>query len=349
MDNFGTGIDLEENNGNGPLRITEVFPGSPAQKAGLRPGDRITAVDGKPVARGDAIEVTLQINRGDLIHGHFGESTVRLTIERDGQAKGREVRMERSAFKAETVFGVQRHDDNSWSYWIDRDRKIAHVRVGALREATTDDLGSALSNLQKGGMRGLLLDLRGCPGGLLTQAVKTAGLFLDKCRVFSGKGRGADTLTDLDNPEPGPFRDLPMIVLVNGDTSGGGELLAAAIQDHKRAPLAGQRTRGKASIQIMLALPARGAYWKLTSAIFLRPSGKNLNRFPDSKPGDDWGVRPNDGLEFRVSAAMNQQVREWWLAQTLRPGSSREVLPLDDPANDPQRQLALQALREQLR
>jgi hypothetical protein len=74
-----------------------------------------------------------------------------------------------------------------------------------------------------------------------------------------------------------------------------------------------------------------------------------MNRFPDSKPGDDWGVRPNDGLEFRVSPAMNQQVREWWLAQTLRPGSSREALPLDNPANDPQRQLALQALRERLR
>src|SRR5262249_29761398 len=153
-------------------------------------------------------------------------------------------------------------------------------------------------------------------------------------------------LTPHYNGDAGELKTLPMMVLVNGDTSGGGELIAAALQDNERARIAGQRTRGKGSIQKMFPLPAHGATLKLTSSILIRPNGKKLHRFTDSKPRDDWGVRPSEGLDFRVSPAMSRQVREWWQAQTLRPGASRERLPLDDPENDPQRQLALQVLRD---
>jgi C-terminal peptidase prc len=358
MDNFGVGIDLEENGGPDGIRIKDVLPGSPAQRAGLRPQDRITAVNGRKLLNVQAFQAMRLLNPPEsttpdldipIVSASNNSSKVRVTIERAGTVKPRDITMERGSFHAETVFGVQRRDDNTWYYWIDRDKKLAQIRLGFLRGETTDDLREVLTKLREGGMRGLLLDLRGCPGGFLGQSVKVSGLFLDKCRIYSTQGRGAECTEDQDNKEIGPFRDLPITVLVNGETSGGGELIAAALQDHKRALIAGQRTRGKASIQIIRALPARGTSWKLTSALLVRPSGKNLNRFPDSKPSDDWGVRPNDGLEFRVSPAMNQQVREWWIAQTLRPGSSRERLPLDDPANDPQRQLALQALRERLR
>jgi carboxyl-terminal processing protease len=197
----------------------------------------------------------------------------------------------------------------------------------------------------------LLLDLRWCPGGLLTPANNIAGLFLKKGIVAYMKlpGKATDALFQQVTEDDGPFRDLPMLILVNQDTSGGGELIASALQESNRAKIAGQRTRGKASVQIMHPLPVHGAYLKLTSLIFVTSSRKNLHRFPDSKPSDDWGVRPSDGLDFRVSPAMSRQVRDWWQAQTLRPGSSRERLPLDDPENDPQRQLALQALRERVR
>ena len=260
-----------------------------------------------------------------------------------------DITVERGPFHAETVHGIQRLENNQWSYWIDRENKIAQARVGALRNETSDELRQVLTRLQTDGMRGLLLDLRGCPGGLLNEAVNVAGLFLPECRIYSAKGRAQGSSADYDTKEPGPFSSLPVMVLVGRDTSGAGELIAAALKDNRRVLVAGQRTRGKASIQVMVAVPARGAYLKLTTAIFIRPNGKNLHRFPDSKPLDDWGVRPDDGLDFRVSPAMNQQVREWWVAQTLRPGWSRERLPLDDPENDPQRQLALQALRERLK
>jgi carboxyl-terminal processing protease len=275
-----------------------------------------------------------------------------LGVERDGDPKLREISLERRQFHAETVFGVQRRDDNSWDYWIDREHKIAQVRVGPLREDTADELRQVLIRLREAGLRGLLLDLRWCPGGLVDQSVQSAALFLGEGRIATIIGHAQvkpEGTVNHDNREPGPFQYLPILVLVNGETSGGGELIAAALQDHNRAKIAGQRTRGKASVQTMRALPAPGAFLKMTTAVFLRPNGKNLNRFLDSKPSDDWGVRPDDGLEFRISTGLNRQLREWWTAQTLRPGSSRQRLRLDDPNSDPQRQLALQALIERIR
>jgi C-terminal peptidase prc len=357
LDNNGVGIDLEDNHGGGPVRIKEVHPGGPGQKAGLRPGDRITAIDRKPLEKVDSTEALRMLNAGRNFQFQTNMSffdlpnvaPVQICYERLGQSKPAQAMLEAKEFSAETIFGVQRREDNSWHYWIDRPGKIAHVRIGALTRDTIDDLLTVLIRLREGGMRGLLLDLRWCPGGLLDQSVKISSEFLGECRIASIRGRGGKEAGELESKEKGHCLDIPIIVLVNGETSGGGELIAAALQDHQRAAICGQRTRGKASIQTMHALPMNGTYLKLTSSIFIRPNGKNLNRFPDNSPKDEWGVRPDSGLEIRVSAKLNQQLREWWLLQTLRPGPSRERLPLDDPSADPQRQFALQALRDRIK
>jgi carboxyl-terminal processing protease len=362
MDNFGTGIDLEDHGATGPVRIKEIMPGSPAQKAGLRPGDRITAIDGKSLANLTPFQSMQLLQRGeqpggknyalesDVTNLTLPPSKVRVTFERHGEARPRDIMLERREFQTETVFGVRRHDDNSWDFWIDRERKIAQVRIGPIRDSTDGELREALADLRAHGMRGLLLDLRWCPGGLIEQSVYSAELFLGAVRIAAVKGRTADESSRMDSREPGPFLDVPILVLVNSETSGGGELIAAALQDHHRAIIAGQRTRGKASVQSMHVLPPiKGSYLKITTGLFLRPNGKNLHRFPESKSFDDWGVRPGPGLEFRVSPAHQRQLRDWWAAQTLRPGGSRERLPLDDPDADPQRQLALQTLRERLK
>ncbi len=137
-----------------------------------------------------------------------------------------------------------------------------------------------------------------------------------------------------------------MVVLVNGETSGGAELIAAALQDHKRAVVVGQRTLGKASVQQPLQNPPPGVQLKLTAGTFYRPSGKNLHRFPESKPGDDWGVKPD--VEFRVSPQLGRQLKAWWEAQTLRPGPSLERLPLDDLSNDAQLRAAVDTVAANL-
>jgi carboxyl-terminal processing protease len=169
-------------------------------------------------------------------------------------------------------------------------------------------------------------------------------LFLVDGTVVTVRARGQEDIVYKTSKE-GRYTGFPMVVLINSDTSGGGELIAAALQDHKRASVAGQRTRGKASIQTVVPLGVSGCGLKLTSGVFIRPSGKNLNRFPDSKLVDDWGVRPDPEMEFRVSTNLSHQLREWWQQQTLRPGPGRMALPLDDPTADPQRCDAVRVLR----
>ncbi len=188
-----------------------------------------------------------------------------------------------------------------------------------------------------------------------------ADLYLDDhCRNASVWYRDGE----MDNARrDGPyfnFVGFPIVVLINAETSGGAELVAAVLQDNKRACIVGQRTRGKGSVQrplpldgadptMRLTIPIPGMELKLSAGLLVRPSGKNLNRYADSKPSDDWGVLPDPGLEFRLSPDLEHRLKDWWQTHSLRPGSSTESLPLDDPANDPQRQVAVELLQKALR
>jgi carboxyl-terminal processing protease len=348
----GVGVELEDNVGVGPIRIKKVLPGSPAQSAGLRPKDEITHIDDNPV-KDTLSEIAVRL----LDWGYLAKpgelemppgtsvptSEVAVTYLRPGTTTARKITLERQEFRPETVLGVTRQDDNSWDFWCDRQGKIAQVRLASLGNGTAAEVRDAITALRAAGMRGLILDVRWCLGGYLREAVNVTALFLGEGNVATVRNRGEE-----DKPYPSTatnkFLDFPMIVLVNGETSGGGELIAAALQDHQRAEVAGQRTIGKASIQTMVPLPVSGAGLKLTTGTFVRPNGKNLHRFPESKLSDDWGVRPDARLELRVSPDLNRQLKEWWLQQTLRPGPSREVLPLDDPTGDPVRFAAVKAL-----
>jgi C-terminal processing protease CtpA/Prc len=364
--NYGLGIDLVEKAGPGPVVIKAVIPGGPAQRAGLQAGDHITQVDGKPT-KALSTEQALQLLNGGvpyggdvinlpapgMIPGVFGAASTpaRLMVRSAGAREERTVTLLRDSFEPETVQGVSRAEDNSWDYWVDRKQRIAHVRVVALAHHTAEELDRVLTGL--GNPRGLILDLRWCPGGWLDPSIDAAGLFLEDGVVATIKGRGGpDKVYQARDGGGHKFLTCPIVVLVNAETSGGGELIAAALQDHKRAVVAGQRSRGKASIQTQttIQLIADGhlggtLQLKLTNGTFLRPSGKALNRFADSRPSDDWGVRPDPGLECRVSADLGRQLKEWWRDQTLRPGASNKALPLDDPEADPQRQAALKVLR----
>jgi carboxyl-terminal processing protease len=347
----GIGVELEDSVGVGPLRIKAVLPGGPAQQAGLRPGDEITELDGESV-QGMPSEVALL--RCNFLPGgppvnpdDPPPATIRVGTRRPGSGEARTVTLERREWQPETVLGVRRRPDNPWDYWLDRPGGVALARLANLGNGTALELREVLTGLQADRVRGLVLDLRWCPGGYLREAVETASLFLGDCNVATLRSR-----KEPDGVQPSTrdnkFLDLPLVVLVNGETSGGGELIAAALQDRKRAAVVGQRTLGKASIQTMIALAAPGAGLKLTTGTFVRPSGKNLHRFADSKPTDDWGVRPDPDHEFRTSPDLARQLRAWWLVQTLRPGPSREALPLDDPTADPQLQAALSALSRQI-
>jgi carboxyl-terminal processing protease len=366
------GLELSDNAGFGPAVVTMIKPGGPAQRAGVRPGDEITRLDDKPVkelSRPVLLQRLLQAP--DLPSPHKdlpppppppgavvapapplarGASEVlnrtpRLRVGLTRSGKAMTVAVEAQRFQPEATAGVSRQDDNSWTYWVDSKARLAHVRLAALNKGSAGELRQVIAALHAAGLRGLLLDVRWCPGGFLDEAVDAARVFLGEGEIATIRARGREDLVYRSDGQ-GAFTDFPIIVLVNGETSGGAELIAAALRDRGRAVVAGQRTLGKGSVQTQIALGVPGAALKLTNGAFLRPSGKEIQRKPGAGLSDEWGVRPESDLEFRLSPDLARTLKGEWQRQTLRPGDSMERLPLDDPDADPQRQAAVEALRD---
>jgi C-terminal processing protease CtpA/Prc len=358
-ESFGPGLEVRDALGGGPLVVEAVQLGGPAQRAGLRPGDVISHIDGRPVAKAPPRKLLALRNQRVIAEaplrapGEEGEkakevappAAFRLTWRRPGEKEDRQATLIRERFRPETVLGVSRRDDGRWNYLLDETEKTAQVRLTTLSRGTAEDLRAVLVGLCDRKVRGVVLDLRWCPGGYLNESVDVADLFLGNGAVATVKSRGREDVV-YRSTEQNKFLDFALVVLVNGDTSGGAELIAAALQDHRRAAVVGQRTRGKASVQTPLPVGVSGVGFKLTSGTFHRPSGKNLHRFEDGKPSDDWGVLPDE--DCRLSPELGRQLLRWWRLYSLRPASSRERLALDDPRADPQRLTAQAVLRKRL-
>ncbi len=164
------------------------------------------------------------------------------------------------------------------------------------------------------GMKGLILDLRDDPGGLLEAAVKVSDLFVKSGKIVSTKGRNkADQVYEAE--EDGTYADFPMVVLINQNSASASEIVAACLQDHDRAEIVGQRSFGKGSVQNILPLDNGNSVLKLTVATYWRPSGKNIHRFKDAKPSDEWGVSPDEDLEVKLS---NEEYEKWYEARLKR-------------------------------
>jgi carboxyl-terminal processing protease len=273
--------------------------------------------------------------------------------------------LKRDVLHEDTVLGVRRASGGSWDYLLDADLRIAYVRLGTLRQSsimdsdgangTASELQDALTMLKRSGLEGLVLDLRDCPRGLIGQATYVAGTFLPLDTAIATVRYRQPRTPERYASHGGGFTQLPLVVLVGPDTSGAGELIACALQDNHRAPVIGQRTRGKDTIQpadnstnsILIGETNHGL--RLSTGLFTRPSGKNLGRLADSKPWDDWGVQPDEGFEVPLTPDVRRQIRRWQLAYNLRPADSREILPLDDLANDPVLLTGLKEIRRRIR
>ena len=339
----GFGLEVPANSA-GRLLIKDVLPGSPAQRAGLRPGDEITRVhdsDGRERKLTESLDVLN--GRTPLVKPDLGilasPQPIQVTYRCHGVKHEQSMHLSWEHFRPESVFGVARRDDNSWNYWFDEPRKIAHLRLGNLVDSTPDELNEIVSSLCQDGLRGLILDLRWCPGGALTGSRKSAELFLGEGTIATVKyrNRPEDVYRSTNEEKLG---DFPMVVLINSDSTGGGELIAAALQDHRRAIVVGQRTRGKGNVQSLTGIGSIGL--KVTSGTLVRPSGKPLHRFPDSKPTDDWELDPTpaaSSASLPISARLANVVGATDPAGRIFHG----CLPLDDPLMDPQRNAAVEA------
>jgi C-terminal peptidase prc len=344
----------------GPVRIADVLPGGPAQLAGVRPGDVITHVDGRALDAATGAQAVGRLSNPAA----EGGGKIQLQLQRSGKYESIHVDLVPTLFRPETVFGVRRRTDNSWDHWLDAKARIGYVRIGFIDSWTDPSTGastvgtdteaaSALANLMSAGMRGLVLDLRGCPGGFIIPAVKLIGLFVKEGPVATVKSANQpdqpDTKYATSPLEETLVRGIPIIVLISAETVGGGEMIAAALQDNKVGEMAGQRTFGKGSVQQTKPLANTSIQYKMTTGLIYRPNGKPLQKMPNAKPGDAWGVSPDRGLEVPVTADLNKQLKDWMRLQVLRPGGSREPLPLDDPENDPARQFALREMLKRVK
>jgi len=255
-----SGIGIEVSYEDGFIVVVAPFEGSPAERAGLRTGDVIVAVDGHAVKRAG---VGASVGR---MRGEPG-TVVRVTVERDGLAEPLEYAIERARIDVHSV--RQALLEPGYGY----------LRISQFSETTLDDLEAGVTRLVEasgGPLAGVVLDLRGNPGGVLDAGVDVADAFLDHGLIVSATGRGRDARFSVD-AEPGDLLDgAPLAVLVNGGSASASEIVAGALHDHGRAALLGRTTFGKGSVQTVLPL-SDGRAIKLTTSRYYTPSGVSIH------------------------------------------------------------------------
>jgi carboxyl-terminal processing protease len=267
--------------------VVEPLPGSPALAAGIKLGDVILEIDGQPARGLPLSEVVKRIQ---------GPSATKVTLK-IRRAAGDETTIDvvRRPIVLSTITGFDRDEDQRWRHLIDAEHKIGYIAVEQFGPRTAAELSEAIRNLQKAGLKGLILDLRFCPGGLLQAAFDSAQLFLSDATVVTVRGRDGNRQV-WKTGKRHHVGDVPLVVLIGDQTASAAEVLAGALADNDRAILVGERTFGKGTIQSLIMLEdtasRRGGAIRLTTAYNDLPSGRNIER----KSGETtWGVDPTDG------------------------------------------------------
>ncbi|MEX0937415.1 MAG: S41 family peptidase [Pirellulales bacterium] len=260
----GLGIELKADSGS--LLIVNVIPGSPAERAGILADDRIVAVGGTSTSEMSSDQAA------NLLQGEVG-SYAHVTVQTEGQLP-RELQVRREQIEVPSIEDAR---------IIDRDFGVAYVRLPSFQKTTNRDLDAALWQLHREGMKSLIVDLRGNPGGLLTAAVEVADKFIAQGGIVSTRGRSPQEDYNYTAHQSGTWR-VPLVVLIDGDSASASEIFAGAMRDHRRGTIVGDRSYGKGSVQGIFPLGVAGAGIRLTTAKFYSPSGR---------PISDVGVAPN--------------------------------------------------------
>src|SRR4029077_21112545 len=254
---FG-GLGIEVSMENGLVKVVSPIDDTPAARAGLKPGDLITHLDGDPV-QGMTLPEAVEKMRGPV------SSEIKLTIRREGKEPF-DVKLIRATIKIQSVRSHLEGDN------------IAYIRITTFNEQTDVGLNNAMKSLKQqagGKLLGVILDLRNDPGGLLDQAVAVADAFLEKGEIVSTRGRRSEDAQRY-NARPGDIAaGLPIAVLINGGSASASEIVAGALQDHHRAILLGTKSFGKGSVQTIIPLPGHGAM-RLATARYYTPSGRSI-------------------------------------------------------------------------
>lgn len=336
----GIGIQVQFQPDKGGLIVSSPLPGSPAYNAGVLAGDVIVEIEGKPVAEfPERRELQTAVQ---LLKGKPGEQ-VTIGVRHAGESDPVTIPITRDIIKLQTVLGDTYNPDGSWNFMYDDAEKIGYIRLSHFSRRTGEELRAALQQLKKDGMQALVVDLRFNPGGLLTTAVEVADLFIESGKIVSTEGRNSPDRV-WSAKKFGTYTGFPIAVIINQYSASASEIVSAALQDHDRAVVVGERSWGKGSVQNVIELEAGDSALKLTTASYHRPSGKNIHRFPDAEESDEWGVMPDDGYAVEMDREQKQEY--------LRFRQVRDILDADGPPEsdfvDSQLNKALEYIRAQL-
>jgi C-terminal peptidase prc len=353
----GIGVQIRKDNATDQLQVVTPIKGSPSYQLGLLAGDLITTItrevdsEGNPLDKPEVI-YTKDMTLNDAVKKILGKegTKVKLTIQREGKEKPFEVEITRGKIELESVFGVKRNQDDSWDYWLDKDAKIGYIRLSNFARNTASDLTRTVRSLRENGMRGMVLDLRFNPGGLLDSARQISDLFIDEGPIVSIRRPRKGEEQRMDGVSRGSELDFEMVVLINGYSASASEIVSACLQDHKRSLIVGERSYGKGSVQNISDFD--GGRIKITIASFWRPNGKNLNKSSTSgKDDEDWGVRPDKGYSLELSRKEREELSEHLRNTEIIPRRDMPKKEKEPKAEFKDRQLdiALKFLREKAR
>lgn len=264
----GLGIEIGEENGY--IKIISPIDNTPADRAGIQPGDLIVEIDGQRV-RDMQVE-----NAVELLRGEPG-SSITLTLSRENEADPVEVTLEREIIAVESVRGRMLEPG------------FGYVRIAQFRENTDQAMRETFSELQQQGegLNGLVLDLRNNPGGVLRASAEVADVFLREGRIVYTEGRIEETDSDYSASPGDAGEEVPMVVLINAGSASAAEIVAGALQDHGRAVVMGTPSFGKGSVQTVLPLSNDRAL-KLTTSLYYTPDGRSIQA---------QGIRPDINVD----------------------------------------------------
>jgi len=303
---FG-GLGIEITARNKYLTIVSPLEGTPAYKAGLKPGDRIIKI-------GDKTTEGITLNQAvKLLRGKPG-TKVSLTVMRKGQKELMNFTIERAYIKLESIKDAQIIENG-----------IGYIRITQFQENTAPDFKKALEKLSKKNMQALIIDLRNNPGGLLKDAIDVSENFIPYPKlIVSTKGRLADQNQEYNSKNKNPIKDIPLVILINKGSASGSEIVSGAIKDWHRGILIGTRTFGKGSVQSVLPL-RDGSALKLTTAAYFTPNGTNIN---------------NIGIEPNINVTLTEKEEDKLLDSRIKRTEKKESLYID-----PQLQRAIDLLK----
>jgi carboxyl-terminal processing protease len=303
---FG-GLGIEVTMENGVIKVVSPIDDTPASKAGIQSGDLIFALDGEPV-QGLTLQEAVEKMRGKV------GTPIKISIRRDKVKDPIDVTLTRETIKVKAV-----------RFRLEGD--VGYIRVTSFTEQATSGVLDAVEKIKKEAgpkLKGYVLDLRNNPGGLLDQAISMVDAFLDKGEIVSVKARKAEDVQRW-NAKPGDVANgLPIVVLMNGGSASASEIVAGALQDHRRAIVLGTRSFGKGSVQTIMQVTGGGAI-RLTTALYFTPSGRSIQKE---------GIKPD--IEVEQAKVETIQQRMGFREENLRRSiTNPNEKPTDKPADKP--------------